>query len=67
MMRIIIVDWINFFDDRFALMPFRLTNLVIEGQGWLEIALYYLIHRSNSKQLEELCYVISLKGDYLRI
>ena len=67
-MRIIIVDWINLFNDCPALMmPSRLSNLVIEGHGWLEMALKYLIHRCNLKQLEGMCYVISLKGDKLRI
>lgn len=52
------------FNDCPALMmPSRLSNLVIEGHGWLEMALKYLIHRCNLKQLEGLCYVISLKGD----
>lgn len=58
-MRIIIVEKINFFDDCPALMPSRFTNLVIVGHGWLEMNLNYLIHRSNSKRNEELCYVIS--------
>ena len=55
MMRITIVDWINLLDDCPTLMPFRLT--VIEGSQIL----------NSPKQLEELCYVISLKGDYLMI
>ena len=53
------MEKINFFDDCPALMPSRFTNLVIVGHGWLEMNLNYLIHRSNSKRNEELCYVIS--------
>ena len=48
-MWITIVDWINLLDDCPTLMPSRLTNLVIEGHGWLGMALKYLIHQNNWK------------------